>query len=406
MTSKTKSKQYYELEAQGSLLKAHNDLVASKLKETLTIPSYKQLNDELLRLKDVVAIMYLAAAGAKLTDQERLEIVDGMSKASNLSVQLVERMNKLQGSPSGGNAMKLPEMKLPNFKGELLEWKAFWASFDALIHSRSNLESVVKFTYLNSYLSGEPKDLIKALAVTPANYTVAVGMLQDRYADDQKLLHSLLHQFHHLPSPRHDYCDIKAFHTKFVQLKEQIEGISSLTGSELMIKSIVIQKLNRTTYEYVVNTLRRFDFSLVDLMDTLRFLIDRWEYEQIISNENAQVKATYQNTDVSTKSKRTNETSSVNNIVCQLCKLEHRAVDCTKYKTFNSRRDRVRTLRLCFNCLRKGHVTKDCLSNSRYRKCGSMHHTALCFGNTSNNSSNVPSNTSNNNSNVTIANAL
>ena len=96
MMSKTKSKQYYELEAQGSLLKVHNDLVGSKLKETLTVPSYNQLNDELLRLKDVVAIMYLAAAGAELTDQERLEIVDEMSKASNLSVQLVERMNKLQ----------------------------------------------------------------------------------------------------------------------------------------------------------------------------------------------------------------------------------------------------------------------------------------------------------------------
>ena len=149
---------------------------------------------------------------------------------------------------------------------------------------------------------------------------------------------------------------------------------------------------------YVVNTLRKFDFSLVDLMDTLRFLIDRWEYEQIISNENAQVKVTHQNTDVGTKSKQTNEASSVNNIVCQLCKLEHRAVDCTKYKTFSSRRNRVRTLKLCFNCLRKGHVTKDYLSNSRRRKCGSMHHTALCYGNTSNNSSNVPSN---NNSNVT-----
>ena len=47
--------------------------------------------------------------------------------------------------------MKLPEMKSP--KGELLEWKAFWASFEALIHSRSNLEPVVKFTYLNSCLT-------------------------------------------------------------------------------------------------------------------------------------------------------------------------------------------------------------------------------------------------------------
>ena len=52
-----------------------------------------------------------------------------------------------------------------------------------------------------------------------------------------------------------------------------------------MIKSIVIQKLNQTTYEYVVETLHKFDFSLGELMDTLRFLIDRWEYEQIISWE-------------------------------------------------------------------------------------------------------------------------
>ena len=314
------SKLYYELEVQTHVLLAHNALIVLKLTETLTMPAYKQLYDELLRLKDVVAIT-LTATGDELTDKERLALIDVMSKASNLSVQLVERMNKLKESPSDGNAMKLPKMKLPIFKGDLLEWKAFWASFDALIHSRSNLEPVVKFTYLNSCLSGEPKDLIKALAVTPATYTVAVSLLQDRYADDQKLLHSLLHQFHHLPSPCHDYRDIKAFHTKFVQLREQIEGISSLTGSELMIKSIVIQKLNRTTYEYVVNTLHKFDFSLVDLMDTLRFLIDRWEYEQIISNENAQVKATHQNTDVGTKSKRTNEASGVNNIVCQLCKL-------------------------------------------------------------------------------------
>ena len=83
------SKLYYELEVQASLLLAHNALVVLKLTETLTIPVYKQLNDELLRLKDVVAIT-LMATGAELTDEERLAVVDVMSKASNLSVQLVE----------------------------------------------------------------------------------------------------------------------------------------------------------------------------------------------------------------------------------------------------------------------------------------------------------------------------
>ena len=85
----------------------------------------------------------LNATAAELTDEERLSVIDVMTKASNLSLQLVERMNKLKESPSGGNAMKLPKMKLPTFKGELLEWKAFWALFEALIHSQSNLEPVV-----------------------------------------------------------------------------------------------------------------------------------------------------------------------------------------------------------------------------------------------------------------------
>ena len=98
------SKLYYELEAQASLLLAHNALVVLKLTETLTIPSYKQLNDELLRLKDVVAITY-TVTGAELTDQERLQIVEVMSQASNLSVQLVERMDKLIRNPLQGEML-------------------------------------------------------------------------------------------------------------------------------------------------------------------------------------------------------------------------------------------------------------------------------------------------------------
>ena len=247
-TGGVKSKLYYELDSHATILSQNNALVVLKLTETLTAPVYKQLNDDLIRIKDIVEVT-LTAVGAELTDQERSLVVGALTNASNLSSQLAERIDKLKIPPSEGNMLKLPEIKLPTFKGELLEWKAFWATFDALIHSRSNLEPVVKFTYLISCISGEPKDLVKGLAVTSANYVVAVRLLQDRYANDQKLLHSLLHHFHNLTPPRHDYRDLKTFHVKFVQLREQIEAINSLSGAEMMIKSIVVQKLNRTTYD-------------------------------------------------------------------------------------------------------------------------------------------------------------
>ena len=85
----SKTKLYHDLETQTDILLAHNGLVVLKLTETLTTPVYKQLNDELLRLKDVVAIT-LTATGAELTDQERLSVIEVMTKASNLSLQLVE----------------------------------------------------------------------------------------------------------------------------------------------------------------------------------------------------------------------------------------------------------------------------------------------------------------------------
>ena len=54
----SKSKLNHDLEAQANILLAHNALVVLKLTETLTTPVYKQLNDELLRLKDVVATVF------------------------------------------------------------------------------------------------------------------------------------------------------------------------------------------------------------------------------------------------------------------------------------------------------------------------------------------------------------
>lgn len=66
-----------------------------------------------------------------------------------------------QTVPSVGDAdtsfplrVKLPDIHLPNFSGNLREWVTFRDTFKSLIHRNSKLTSMDKFTYLQSSLSG------------------------------------------------------------------------------------------------------------------------------------------------------------------------------------------------------------------------------------------------------------
>ena len=49
-------------------------------------------------------------------------------------------------------------------------------------------------------------------------------------------------------------------------------------------------------------------------------------------------------------------------IQCWLCKSQHRLMNCEKFlsKSFTDKKECVNKERLCFNCLAKGHVLKDC----------------------------------------------
>ena len=52
-------------------------------------------------------------------------------------------------------------------------------------------------------------------------------------------------------------------------------------------------------------------------------------------------------------------------IKCWLCKKDYRLMNCEQFlsKSFTEKKDFVNKEKLCFNCLAKGHVLKDCKSN-------------------------------------------
>ena len=66
--------------------------------------------------------------------------------------------------------------------------------------------------------------------------------------------------------------------------------------------------------------------------------------------------------------------------ICQYCNARDQVIFCCEeflQKAFTEWKQAVKQYTLCFNCLGKGHVVKDCPSKSRCRKCAGRHHTLL-----------------------------
>ncbi|KRZ53703.1 hypothetical protein T02_8589 [Trichinella nativa] len=64
--------------------------------------------------------------------------------------------------------------KLPTFDGDILQFKAFWDQFNAIVHRREDLEDVTKFVHLRSNLAGAALNAINGVATAAENYLAVV----------------------------------------------------------------------------------------------------------------------------------------------------------------------------------------------------------------------------------------
>ncbi|XP_055634131.1 uncharacterized protein LOC129774420 [Toxorhynchites rutilus septentrionalis] len=87
----------------------------------------------------------------------------------------------------GLSRMKLPDIRLPTFSGQLKEWMIFRDNFQNLIHRNNQLMPMDKFTYLRSSLIGEALKAIDSVELSAVNYEVAWTLLQNRY-ENRKLI--------------------------------------------------------------------------------------------------------------------------------------------------------------------------------------------------------------------------
>lgn len=107
---------------------------------------------------------------------------------------LLEKMKELEEVPAANTStrgldsslqptvehVRLPQIKLQSFDGNIDEWLSFRDLYTSLIHWKQDLPEVEKFHYLKGCLEGEAKALIAPLAITRANYQIAWDTLTKR----------------------------------------------------------------------------------------------------------------------------------------------------------------------------------------------------------------------------------
>jgi hypothetical protein len=173
------------------LLTTHDPdvVILEQLKRGLkdTMETLKRLDDELLPLIDPGDIGNEIDESSVIQDNivgAMVRIDGALSPRSRGHTPPVVTPSPV-GTHSSVTA-KLPKLTLKHFNGSRTGWSTFWDSYRSAIHDNASLSNVDKFTYLQSLLEGRAKDAISGLAITDANYSIAIDLLTQRFGDKER----------------------------------------------------------------------------------------------------------------------------------------------------------------------------------------------------------------------------
>ncbi|XP_058827221.1 uncharacterized protein LOC131687185 [Topomyia yanbarensis] len=102
--------------------------------------------------------------------------------------------------PSSSSQVRLPDVKLPVFSGNLDSWLNFHDLFVSLVHSSVELSNIQKFYYLRSSLLGEALKLIQTIPLSANNYMVAWNLLIEHFQNPARLKQSYVDALFEFPS--------------------------------------------------------------------------------------------------------------------------------------------------------------------------------------------------------------
>jgi len=315
------------------------------------------------------------------------------SKLVQSQVDRLEIQPNLQASNSGQNilnvhanqtSIRLPVISLPNFNGSYEQWQQFHDTFIALVDGNPHLDAVQKFHYLKSALSGSAAQTIHSLQITNENYPIALELLTKRFQNTRLTVHHHVHELFNLsPMPRESAELLRTLSDGFQKHLRVLQQLKEPTDKwDTLIIYLIVNKLDSATKKEWELKVIQDKWSTTDQL--IKFLNTRCEFLEALNPTHVKVvgKTLSQRSGYNCVNKgqgatlthvATNDTSE-----CVFCKQAHRIHTCKIFKDLSveSRRNEVKRLNLCYNCLSSNHVSQKCTSRT-CKHCSKKHHTLL-----------------------------
>lgn len=162
--------------------------------------------------------------------------------------------------------VRLPDIKLPVFAGNLDQWLNFHDLFVSLVHSSNELSSIQKFYYLRSSLSGDALKLVQTIALSANNYLVAWNLLLDHYQNPVRLKQSYVDSLFEFPSVKRESATelhslVEKFETNVKILKQLGEKTEFWDVLLIRMLSIRLDSTTRRDWEEHSSTLNAVSFN-------------------------------------------------------------------------------------------------------------------------------------------------
>ncbi|XP_066908144.1 uncharacterized protein [Halyomorpha halys] len=319
---------------------------------------------------------------------------------------------------------QLPNIRIPEFDGELSSWPRFRDTFVALVHDNTQLASVNKMHYLKSALSGEPASLLAGFPFDASSYQPAWDALVREYNNPRVLASRCLQRVlnHKCPTSGGERAKYASY---LAEVGEGIEAFRSLAledETDVILSTLALRALDPVTRRHFELAHASSDFPTADEVMTFvrhRLMACKLSHELDMQPHPDAPRAkpagrgkggiTMLASEVGRKGRvspgpsgspprrtspgnsgrsgrrRSSGTSSRGKSVspgkepCLRCKGRHLLSRCYTFLalTPQERHDFVKSSDLCRNCLRSGHHASKCSSEFTCSFCRAKHHCCM-----------------------------